>query len=216
MTQDITEFLASLPVDPPRAEAPMRVTYQDSCHLVHAQRLSAPPRELLAAIPGLELVEMPHSDRCCGAGGSYQITQREMSGQLRTHKLEEACRNRRRDHRHGQPRLHGAACPRREGGRAARARLPRRRPAGRGLPSRGRRFAGPGRLTPTVRRGSIVTVNAEANSPITNVDAAYIAIPSIMEKTAQEQPCRIQESPFPRSCAAPWVWPRSWWPSSRC
>ena len=90
MTQDITEFLASLPVDPPRAEAPMRVTYQDSCHLVHAQRLSAPPRELLAAIPGLELVEMPHSDRCCGAGGSYQITQREMSGQLRTHKLEEA------------------------------------------------------------------------------------------------------------------------------
>ena len=90
MTQDITEFLASLPVDPPRADAPMRVTYQDSCHLVHAQRLSAPPRELLAAIPGLELVEMPHSDRCCGAGGSYQITQREMSGQLRTHKLEEA------------------------------------------------------------------------------------------------------------------------------
>lgn len=90
MTQDITEFLASLPVDPPRAEAPMRVTYQDSCHLVHAQRISDPPRALMAAIPGLELVEMDHSDRCCGAGGSYQLTQREMSGQLRTHKLEEA------------------------------------------------------------------------------------------------------------------------------
>ena len=90
LTQDITEFLASLPLDPPRAETPTRVTYQDSCHLVHAQRLSAPPRALLTAIPGLELVEMPHADRCCGAGGSYQITQREMSGQLRTHKLEEA------------------------------------------------------------------------------------------------------------------------------
>lgn len=90
MTQDITEFLASLPVDPPRAPLPARVTYQDSCHLVHAQRLSAPPRSLMAAIQGLELAEMEHSDRCCGAGGSYQLTQREMSGQLRAHKLEEA------------------------------------------------------------------------------------------------------------------------------
>lgn len=90
MTQDITEFLASLPVDPPRAALPTRVTYQDSCHLVHAQRLSAPPRTLMAAIPGLELAEMEHSDRCCGAGGSYQLTQREMSGQLRAHKMEEA------------------------------------------------------------------------------------------------------------------------------
>ncbi|MDE2969659.1 MAG: heterodisulfide reductase-related iron-sulfur binding cluster [Chloroflexota bacterium] len=90
MTRDITEFLASLPLDPPRAGTPGRVTYQDSCHLVHAQRLSAPPRALMAAVPGLELVEMEHSDRCCGAGGSYQITQREMSGQLRAHKLEEA------------------------------------------------------------------------------------------------------------------------------
>ncbi len=91
MTQDITEFLASLPVDPPRCEAePLRVTYQDSCHLVHAQRISAAPRTLMAAVPGLELVEMAHSDRCCGAGGSFQLTQREMSGQLRTHKLEEA------------------------------------------------------------------------------------------------------------------------------
>ncbi len=90
MTQDITEFLAALPVDPPRAAVPMRVTYQDSCHLVHAQRMSAQPRALLASVPGLELVEMEHPDRCCGAGGSYQLTQREMSGQLRAHKLEDA------------------------------------------------------------------------------------------------------------------------------
>ena len=96
MTRDITEFLASLPVDAPRNEAsvaaqpPMRVTYQDSCHLVHAQRVTREPRTLLAAVPGLELVEMEHADRCCGAGGSYQLTQREMSGQLRAHKLAEA------------------------------------------------------------------------------------------------------------------------------
>ena len=90
IVQDITEFLASLPVESPKAPLNVRVTYQDSCHLAHAQRLTAPPRALLGAIPGLELVEMEHPDRCCGAGGAYQLTQREMSGQLRTHKLEDA------------------------------------------------------------------------------------------------------------------------------
>jgi len=90
MVQDITEFLASLPVESPKTPLNVQVTYQDSCHLAHAQRLTAPPRTVLEAIPGLELVEMEHSDRCCGAGGAYQLTQREMSGQLRTHKLEDA------------------------------------------------------------------------------------------------------------------------------
>ncbi len=90
MVQDITEFLASLPVESPKTPLNVQVTYQDSCHLAHAQRLTAPPRTVLGAIPGLELVEMEHSDRCCGAGGAYQLTQREMSGQLRTHKLEDA------------------------------------------------------------------------------------------------------------------------------
>lgn len=90
LVQDITEFLASLPVEPPKTPLNVQVTYQDSCHLAHAQRLTAPPREVLGAIPGLELVEMEHPDRCCGAGGAYQLTQREMSGQLRTHKLEDA------------------------------------------------------------------------------------------------------------------------------
>ena len=90
MVQDITEFLASLPVEPPKTPLKVQVTYQDSCHLAHAQRLTAPPRTVLGVIPGLTLVEMEHPDRCCGAGGAYQLTQREMSGQLRTHKLEDA------------------------------------------------------------------------------------------------------------------------------
>lgn len=90
MVQDITEFLAALPVESPKTPLNVQVTYQDSCHLAHAQRLTLPPRVLLGAISGLELVEMEHSDRCCGAGGAYQLTQREMSGQLRTHKMEDA------------------------------------------------------------------------------------------------------------------------------
>ena len=90
MVQDITEFLASLPIESPKTPLNVQVTYQDSCHLAHAQRLTAPPRTVLGTIPGLELVEMEHSDRCCGAGGAYQLTQREMSGQLRAHKLEDA------------------------------------------------------------------------------------------------------------------------------
>jgi glycolate oxidase iron-sulfur subunit len=90
MVQDITEFLALLPVEPPKTPLKVQVTYQDSCHLAHAQRLTAPPRTVLGVIPGLTLVEMEHPDRCCGAGGAYQLTQREMSGQLRTHKLKDA------------------------------------------------------------------------------------------------------------------------------
>lgn len=90
MVQDITEFLASLPIESPKIPLNVQVTYQDSCHLAHAQRLTAPPRTLLEAIPGLTLVEMEHPDRCCGAGGAYQLTQRELSGQLRSHKLEDA------------------------------------------------------------------------------------------------------------------------------
>ena len=55
---DITELLAELGVRPPQAPLPLRVTYQDPCHLAHAQRISRQPREVIKAIPGLELVEM--------------------------------------------------------------------------------------------------------------------------------------------------------------
>ncbi len=68
MTMDITEFLASLPLETPRAPLTVKVTYQDSCHLAHAQRITRAPRQVLAAIPGVELIEMQNSARCCGAG----------------------------------------------------------------------------------------------------------------------------------------------------
>jgi Fe-S oxidoreductase len=55
------------------------VTYQDSCHLAHAQRQTRAPRAVLESIPGLRLEAMPFSDRCCGAAGVYSFTQPEMS-----------------------------------------------------------------------------------------------------------------------------------------
>ena len=77
--KDIHEFLVDLPFEPPRGELDRRVTYQDSCHLANAQRITDQPRALLRSIPGLELVELPNASQCCGAGGTYAITERESS-----------------------------------------------------------------------------------------------------------------------------------------
>jgi len=82
LVKDVHEFLAGLPLDPPRAALDMTVTYQDACHLAHAQRISKPPRALLRAIPGVRLVEMPESSVCCGAGGTYFLQEPEMSRRL--------------------------------------------------------------------------------------------------------------------------------------
>ena len=77
--RDIHELLADLPIDPPKGHLPYRVTYQDSCHLSNAQRVTAAPRELLRSIPGIEFVELSNADKCCGAGGTYTITERDFS-----------------------------------------------------------------------------------------------------------------------------------------
>ena len=88
LTVDITEFLAALPLTPPTGRVPRRVTYQDPCHLAHAQRITQPPRALLQSIPGLELVEMEASTMCCGGAGIYAMTQPELAGQILAAKLE--------------------------------------------------------------------------------------------------------------------------------
>lgn len=77
--QDIHELLAELPIEPPKGHLPYRVTYQDSCHLSNAQRITAAPRQLLGSIPGIEYVELSNADKCCGAGGTYTITERDFS-----------------------------------------------------------------------------------------------------------------------------------------
>ncbi len=86
---DVTEFLAKAGFETPAGALPITVTYQDSCHLAHAQRVTAAPREILRSIPGLELVEMPHADRCCGSAGIYNIQHPDLAGQILDTKMRE-------------------------------------------------------------------------------------------------------------------------------
>ena len=87
LVKDVHEFLVDLPFVAPKGRLDYRVTYQDSCHLSHAQRITEAPRLLLRSIPGLHLVEMEASTRCCGAGGTYTITQRDFSIRLLDSKM---------------------------------------------------------------------------------------------------------------------------------
>ena len=80
--KDLSEFLAGLGLVGEMGEIKARVTYQDACHLAHAQRITRQPRELLKAIPGLQLVEMNESSVCCGSAGVYNITNPGMSTRL--------------------------------------------------------------------------------------------------------------------------------------
>ncbi len=81
-TRDINEFLASIALKPFTRPVNRVATLQESCHLVHAQRIKAAPRELLARVPGLELRDMARPELCCGSAGLYMVTQRAMSMQL--------------------------------------------------------------------------------------------------------------------------------------
>ena len=88
--QDVTEFLATLELNPEMGPVHAVVTYQDSCHLAHGQRVRSQPRKLLAAIPGLEFREMPGADLCCGSAGIYNVVQNEMSMQILASKMAAA------------------------------------------------------------------------------------------------------------------------------
>jgi len=79
---DVSELLADAPSAAPRHALPLRVAFQDSCHLKHAQRIEAQPRAALAAIPGLELVEPREQDLCCGSAGIYNLVQPEAAQEL--------------------------------------------------------------------------------------------------------------------------------------
>jgi glycolate oxidase iron-sulfur subunit len=89
LTRDVSEFLAGIQLEPFRRPVQRRVTLQESCHLVHAQRIKDAPRALLAAIPGLELRDMAHPELCCGSAGLYMVTQPEMSTQILDQKMGE-------------------------------------------------------------------------------------------------------------------------------
>ena len=85
--EDVTEFLARIGIAAPKP-LNVRVTYHDACHLVHGQKISQQPRDLLRAIPGLELVELPEATWCCGSAGIYNITEPAMSMALLERKMK--------------------------------------------------------------------------------------------------------------------------------
>jgi len=86
--RDISEFLVELGPVAPTHPLPIRATYHDACGLSHAQKIRQPPRQLLGLIPGLELVSLAESEHCCGAAGSYNLTQPDMSARLGVRKAE--------------------------------------------------------------------------------------------------------------------------------
>ena len=87
--RDLTEFLAEVGLPEPKREVRVRVTYQDACHLVHAQRIRKQPRDLIRSVPGVDFVEMRHPDICCGSAGIYNVLEREMSGRILDEKMED-------------------------------------------------------------------------------------------------------------------------------
>ena len=80
--RDVSEVLAGLEPRAPRRPVRMRVAYHDACHLQHAQGVSDPPREVLAAVPGLEVLDVPEGGLCCGSAGVYNLVEPEAADEL--------------------------------------------------------------------------------------------------------------------------------------
>ena len=86
--RDVTEFLDELGIVPPKHPVKVKATYHDACHLAHAQKIVDAPRRLLAQIPGLDVRPLKESELCCGAAGTYNLTEPEMAGRLSRRKLD--------------------------------------------------------------------------------------------------------------------------------
>lgn len=86
--RDVSEFLMSILLEKPQGHLEARVTYHDPCHLRHGQGVYEEPRTLLRMINGLEFVELPEADWCCGSAGSQLITHYETSLKVLGRKIE--------------------------------------------------------------------------------------------------------------------------------
>ena len=84
--RDVNEFLAAIPPAAPRHAMSLRIAYHDSCHLAHAQGIRSQPRALLRSIPGVELVEIPDGEQCCGSAGIYNLVQPESAAEIGSRK----------------------------------------------------------------------------------------------------------------------------------
>src|SRR5207249_11568525 len=92
--KDATEFLTAIDFNRDFGTVKARATYQDPCHLGHAQRIRKAPRTLLAAVPGLELVELKEAEVCCGSAGIYNVAHNEMAERLLEEIGRASCRER--------------------------------------------------------------------------------------------------------------------------
>lgn len=85
---DISELLVDLDMLPPEHSINRTVTYHDPCHLAHAQKVTDPPRKLLDTIDSLTVIPLPESDMCCGAAGTYNLSEPEMARELAERKIK--------------------------------------------------------------------------------------------------------------------------------
>jgi len=85
--RDATEFLATIDLKSDFRPVRERVTYQDPCHLLHAQHIRSAPRKLIEAVPGVEFVELKEAEICCGSAGIYNVTQNAMAERLLANKM---------------------------------------------------------------------------------------------------------------------------------
>jgi glycolate oxidase iron-sulfur subunit len=86
--KDISEILSELPTQTPRHRLHLRAAYHDACHLRHAQAIFEQPRQLLASIPGLEVVDLEEAELCCGSAGVYNLLNPEPATQLGDRKVD--------------------------------------------------------------------------------------------------------------------------------
>ena len=85
--RDVSEFLASIDLNTDFGKVDRTVTYQDSCHLLHGQKISSPPRQMIRSVPGVSLRELPFSEICCGSAGVYNIEHTDISMSLLEDKI---------------------------------------------------------------------------------------------------------------------------------
>jgi glycolate oxidase iron-sulfur subunit len=91
--KDASEYLAGVGLRDVPGSLPLRVAYDDPCHLLHGQKIKDQPRALLAAIPDLVLVPLGEADWCCGSAGTYNVTQPELAARLGHRKAEHVKRS---------------------------------------------------------------------------------------------------------------------------
>lgn len=89
--KDVQEFLANIglttPLSPLKIEGDLNIVYQDACHLLHGQKISVEPRQLLKKIPGVKLREPIDAALCCGSAGVYNMLQPEVAEELGQQKV---------------------------------------------------------------------------------------------------------------------------------